>query len=125
MVAKCPSCRRTRCCFLRDYPWPGNVRELANVLPARCCGTVRRRCRLGQLRTYLPHDWPHSDVQLRIGTTLYDAEKRFILASYHALGQNKQLTATQLWDHQATLYQKLRRYEAGKRRRPKKPIQRY
>lgn len=98
--------------LLRDYPWPGNVRELANVLLRALLWNSSPTLSAGQLRTYLPHDWPHSDVQLRIGTTLYDAEKRFILASYHALGQNKQLTATQLGITRRTLYQKLRRYEA-------------
>lgn len=98
--------------LLREYPWPGNVRELCNVLLRALLWNDAPTLSVEGLQSHLPKDWPHSEVRLRLGTTLHDAEKRFILASYHALGQNKQLTAMQLGITRRTLYQKLHRYEA-------------
>ena len=96
--------------LLSEYPWPGNVRELDNVLLRAVLWSDGSTLTAELLRSYLPAGWPDDEVRLRVGTTLAEAERVFILASYHALGQNKQLTATQLGITRRTLYQKLQRY---------------
>lgn len=99
--------------LLCEYPWPGNVRELDNVLLRAVLWSDAPMLTADQVRTFLPLEWPSNEVRLAIGTTLDEAERKFILASYHALGGNKQLTAMQLGITRRTLYQKLQRYAMG------------
>ncbi len=96
--------------FLREHAWPGNVRELRNV--------VERALILagsGPIRpTHLPPEIHRRDgaeeIRLRLGRTLEEAEREYLLATLRRFGGNRSRTAAVLGVSQKTLYNKLRRY---------------
>jgi transcriptional regulator with PAS, ATPase and Fis domain len=98
-----------------SYDWPGNVRELRNVLERAIvlCGS-------GVLtHQHLPpsfgvaHASPviESDqVQMPVGTTVDEAEKRLILRTLESTGNNKTRAAEILGISLKTLHNKLKEY---------------
>jgi DNA-binding NtrC family response regulator len=102
----------------RRYNWPGNVRELRNV--------VERAVILAGEGTILPShligdfgdgqrspNAPPSDpdmVQLPVGTTVRDAEKKLILQTLEHTSNNKTRAAQILEISLKTLHNKLKEY---------------
>ena len=97
--------------LLIDYGWPGNLRELFNVLGQ---ALLRLRDR-AELR---PTDFAGllyavaapAHVEIPIGTSLAEAERRLILQTLAAHGCIKQTAADALGISRRTLYEKLALY---------------
>ena len=102
--------------LLRSHAWPGNVRELKNaveraailadssigpeLIPARRSAQPR------------PTALPGAVLQVRIGSTLEDVERRLILATLDELKGDKRRTAQALGIGLKTLYTRLSVYRA-------------
>ena len=107
--------------LFRSYPWPGNVRELRNVLERAAIASDR-----GVItRSHLPSDFGHapavttsslSGLRFPVGTTVEDAERELILQTLAATSQNKTRAAELLGISLKTLHNKLKDYEAGRKR---------
>ncbi len=98
-----------------SYDWPGNVRELRNVLERAVvlCGTgVLGRQHLppgfGTVRIAAVSD--SSQVQMPVGTTVDEAERRLILRTLESTGNNKTRAAEILGISLKTLHNKLKEY---------------
>ena len=107
------------------YPWPGNVRELANALERAAVVTTGKRIDAGDLpdetaaaSTAGAADADASASKRSHGPRadavrpLADVERDHILSTLDALGGNKARTAAALGIGPATLFRKLRQYEA-------------
>jgi DNA-binding NtrC family response regulator len=101
--------------LLQAHPWPGNVRELKNVLQRAfiladekiTVDTLPREVRL-ELESE-PTTGPY--VQVKIGSSLADAEKRIIFATLDDVGGKKKDAADALGISLKTLYNRLKAYE--------------
>ncbi|HVS13816.1 MAG TPA: sigma-54 dependent transcriptional regulator [Thermoanaerobaculia bacterium] len=101
--------------LLQAHPWPGNVRELKNVLQRAyiladekiTVDTLPREVRLELAAE--PTAGPY--VQVRIGSSLADAEKRLIFATLDQVGGKKKDAAEILGVSLKTLYNRLKAYE--------------
>ncbi len=100
------------------YGWPGNVRELENAVERAVALTLESRISVEDLPEELslapPSVYAPGDVR-----SLEDVEKQYILAVLQANDGNRQKAAEQLEIGTATLYRKLKTYDAstrGKRR---------
>jgi transcriptional regulator with PAS, ATPase and Fis domain len=99
-------------------PWPGNVRELRNTLERAAIvadGELIELRHLTQLVAPPSREAPAPAsagdvVSLAVGTTLDEAERRLILRTLEANGQNKTQTARVLGISLKTLHNKLHRY---------------
>jgi DNA-binding NtrC family response regulator len=98
-----------------SYDWPGNVRELRNVLERAvvlCGAGVLGRQNLppgfGTARTTTVSD--SGQVQMPVGTTVDEAEKRLILRTLESTGNNKTRAAEILGISLKTLHNKLKEY---------------
>lgn len=99
---------------LESYRWPGNVRELRNV--------IERAVIMARGETILSQDLPASllepavkppsseGLDLRVGTTVEEAERNLILKTLEATGQNKTRAAEILGISLKTLHNKLKKY---------------
>jgi two-component system response regulator HydG len=98
--------------MLLRYRWPGNVRELENAL--------ERAVVLAEGPRVALHDLPEEVRAARMPAPvsegevrpLEEVERAYILAALATNGGNQTQTAAQLGIGTATLYRKLRRYEA-------------
>jgi DNA-binding NtrC family response regulator len=99
---------------LRAQPWPGNVRELKNA--------VHRAFILSEDEIG-PDAIPESDAELlqqsgdvlnvRVGSSIEEVERRLILATLEELGGDKRKAAKTLGLSLKTLYNRLNVYNAG------------
>ena len=98
--------------LLENYDWPGNVRELRNVIER---ATILAR---GELidASHLPRFTPParaieptSGVTIAPGMTVDEAERKLILATLEAAGNNKTRAAEMLGISLKTLHNKLNR----------------
>ncbi|MHB8302858.1 MAG: sigma-54-dependent transcriptional regulator [Acidobacteriaceae bacterium] len=97
------------------HDWPGNVRELRNVLERAVV-----LCGKGPLgRQHLPRGFgvartavaaDSAQVQMPVGTTVDEAEKRLILRTLESTGNNKTRAAEILGISLKTMHNKLREY---------------
>ncbi|MBT2322331.1 sigma-54-dependent Fis family transcriptional regulator [Variovorax paradoxus] len=123
---------------LQSYPWPGNVRELRNAVqrawvmahgeriddewlpkppsaPSAATGqgapAIRREA--GQLPQAALGELGDGGRQLsiRVGTSLSEVERQFILATFDYCGQHKERTAALLGISMKTLYNRLKEYK--------------
>jgi two-component system, NtrC family, response regulator AtoC len=99
---------------LAQYGWPGNVRELRNVL---------QRAYVMTPGAEITDEWLPRDVlampaietragvlEVHVGTSLADVEKRVILATLEHFGHQKERTAAALGVSLKTLYNRLKEY---------------
>jgi len=100
--------------ILESHAWPGNVRELRNVIERAVivarAGWIERRHLPPYLQTLKPGS--QSTLTLPAGTTLAEAERRFILQTLERAGDNKAEAARQLGLDVKTIRNKLRSYGA-------------
>ena len=100
---------------LAQYRWPGNVRELRNVLQRAWVMTAG-----GEVGDqWLPRDVLADPavgvanagiVEVAVGTTLAEMERRLILATLEHFGHQKERTAAALGVSLKTLYNRLKDY---------------
>ncbi len=110
--------------LLTAYEWPGNARELRNameraVILAPDGGVIEE--------AHLPHELTRADVaaaslptcdgvQLSVGMTVAEAERRLILKTLESAGGNKTRAAQMLAVSLKTLHNKLKEYGQTDRR---------
>ncbi len=98
---------------LKSYDWPGNVRELRH--------TIEQMVVLSRSEVLMPRDLPgkfqeepvRDVVEIPIGTTLRNAEKKIILHTLRDQGGNRTHTAEVLGIGRRTLIRKLQEYGVG------------
>jgi DNA-binding NtrC family response regulator len=102
--------------ILRAYPWPGNVRELKNVIQravvmakgAELTADLlppRITTGIGSAASGKAH-WP----SIRLGMSLEEVEKEFIMMTLKSMAGNKAKAAATLRISRHTLYDKLKKY---------------
>jgi len=103
---------------LRSYRWPGNVRELKNVLH-RAFILADDELGPNQLPESTPLGGSAADIasggesilQVKVGSSIADAERRLILATLDACEGNKDQAAKILGISLKTLYNRLNSYK--------------
>jgi len=98
--------------WLRRYDWPGNVRELENA--------VERAVIIAQGRMIAVDDLPHAvrgadaskTIELEVGSTIDEAEKRMIIQTLAYTGGDRSRAAEVLGIGRKTLYRKLQKYNS-------------
>ncbi len=100
---------------LRTYGWPGNVRELKNVvhrafiLADEEIGPESLPAELGGA---LPGETGGPSMQIKVGTSIAEADRRLILATLDQHGWDKRKAAAILGISLKTLYNRLSAYKA-------------
>jgi DNA-binding NtrC family response regulator len=103
---------------LRSYRWPGNVRELKNVMH-RAFILADDEIGPSQLPDSAPLGAPAAELaaggeamlQVKVGSSIADAERRLILATLDACEGNKDQAAKILGISLKTLYNRLNSYK--------------
>ncbi|MBI5711420.1 MAG: sigma-54-dependent Fis family transcriptional regulator [Candidatus Eisenbacteria bacterium] len=97
---------------LMRHPWPGNVRELRNTVEGMAVfARGRRALDLSDLPDRLREvESAGEKLELRVGMTVDEAERRLIAATLRHAGNDKPRAAAMLGIGLRTLYRKLRRY---------------
>jgi DNA-binding NtrC family response regulator len=114
---------------IRSYRWPGNVRQLRNAIQRAYVVADQRitvDCLPPQVIDFDIDVAPESDgggdgqrVQLEVGTSIADAERRLIEATLRSSSGDKRLAAEILGVSLRTLYNRLRQYaESGADKEP-------
>jgi two-component system response regulator AtoC len=94
-----------------EYRWPGNVRELENY--------IERAVVTAKSRTLTPRDFPKElsfgridmpTEEIKVGSTVHDAERKLILRTLKAQNGNRTKTAEILGISTRTLRNKLQEY---------------
>ncbi len=97
---------------LRAYRWPGNVRELRNVVQRSYImaedETIDSRDLPQNLGSQPPDSGPY--VNVAVGATIADVERRLIFATLDQCGGTKEKAAEMLGISLKTLYNRLRDY---------------
>jgi DNA-binding NtrC family response regulator len=95
---------------LSRHSWPGNVRELRNVIERAVLLCAGRQITVAELPKYLFDQNDTAEIQLPIGVTMEEAERRIILRTLAAQNNNKTRAAEVLGISLKTLHNKLSRY---------------
>jgi DNA-binding NtrC family response regulator len=101
---------------LHEMKWPGNVRELKNVIEraAILADSVIGPEMLPEPDASRVIATPKSTLQVRVGSSFADVERRLILATLKEFDGDKKRTAQALGISLKTLYNRLNVYEAAK-----------
>jgi DNA-binding NtrC family response regulator len=101
--------------LLDAYPWPGNVRELRNIVERAVIIAKRGWLEPAHLPPYLRTNAPGSETTLvlPLGITAAEAERRLILKTLEAAGNNKTEAARRLGIDVKTLRSRLKAYRDG------------
>ena len=104
---------------LRLYPWPGNVRELRNVLQ-RAYILSDTVIQPQNLPPEITGDRPapatpaaDGSLDVHVGMSIADVERRLIVATLDEVGGNKKRAADVLGVSLKTLYTRLKAYRLG------------
>jgi DNA-binding NtrC family response regulator len=100
---------------LERYDWPGNVRELKNAMESLTLMNPSPAIEAGDLSSAIRGSIPAA-IEVRIGTTLAEAERRIILRTLESHRTVKE-TAHVLGIGLRTLHTKLKQYGSRRRRR--------
>jgi DNA-binding NtrC family response regulator len=112
---------------IRAYRWPGNVRQLRNAIQRAFVvadQVITPDCLPPQVTEYEAADEVAASgdvqrVQLEVGTSIADAERRLIEATLRSSSGDKRLAAEILGVSLRTLYNRLRQYaEDGSDKEP-------
>lgn len=102
---------------LEQYSWPGNVRELKNVMHRTVLmaqsSVLTADLLPDRVRNMTEAQEPIPPDPVRLGMTLSEMEREWIIMALAATGGNKQATAQRLGISRRALYNKLKRYELG------------
>lgn len=99
--------------LLNSYDWPGNVRELKNVVHRAYImadEVIDSSCLTPGFGS--PKTPQGSNLQLRVGSTVEEMERRLIYATLEQYGGHKERTAEVLGLSSKTLYNRLRQYDS-------------
>jgi len=102
---------------LYELAWPGNVRELKNVVERAAIladGVIGPEMLPEPDPRRLQGSSADSALQVRVGSSIADVERRLILATLDALDGDKKRAATMLGISLKTLYNRLNVYEAAR-----------
>jgi DNA-binding NtrC family response regulator len=100
---------------LRTYAWPGNVRELKNVVHRAFILTdeeVGPESLPAELGGAVPGETGGPSMQIKVGTSIAEADRRLILATLDQHGWDKRKAAAILGISLKTLYNRLSAYKA-------------
>ena len=100
---------------LSQLSWPGNMRELKNAIEraAILSDEVIDPDALPEAEAGAAEARPDAGLQIRIGTSIEEAERRLILATLDAFDGDKKRAAKTLGISLKTLYNRLNVYEAS------------
>ena len=102
---------RAACRRLQSQPWPGNVRELRNVIQrAFIVAEDRIDTRCLPLDGAAPARASAPRIQVTLGSSVAEAERRLILSTLDHYQGNKKKTAEALGISLKTLYTRLNSY---------------
>jgi transcriptional regulator with PAS, ATPase and Fis domain len=96
--------------MLEAYPWPGNVRELRNVMERAVVVSSGEWIEPSHLPAYLRNPPQKSAFEGLDGVTVAEAEKRLILQTLDATGNNKTEAARRLGLNVKTIRNKMKAY---------------
>jgi DNA-binding NtrC family response regulator len=97
---------------LRSHRWPGNVRELRNVVQ-RAFILAEEDIGIDAIPLGVQEQSSASSLNLRVGTSVAEAERRLILATLDQLGNDKKRAAEVLQISLKTLYNRINQYKGG------------
>jgi DNA-binding NtrC family response regulator len=97
---------------LSGHRWPGNVRELKNVVQ-RAFIMAEDDIGVDALPLGVPEEVVASNLHMKVGTSIEDAERRLILATLEHFQGDKKKAADILKISLKTLYNRLNVYRAG------------
>jgi len=96
--------------YLARHAWPGNVRELRNVIERAVVLCNGRYITPAELPKHLLDASDSTELNIPIGTTMEEAERRLILKTLEANANNKTRAAEVLGISLKTLHNKLNLY---------------
>jgi DNA-binding NtrC family response regulator len=101
--------------LLARYAWPGNVRELRNIMERAVILATGEWVEPTHLPAYIrqPGSDPTEELAIPTGMTAADVERRLILQTLEATGNNKAEAARILGLNVKTIRNKIRQYEGG------------
>ena len=101
--------------LLMQHVWPGNVRELRNLIEGMVVfARDGHPLDVGDLPNHIrAQTHPSRDLNLRLGMTMKEIEKRVIEETLKSTGYDKQRTAEILEISLRSLYRKVKQYEIG------------
>jgi transcriptional regulator with PAS, ATPase and Fis domain len=97
--------------LLRAYPWPGNVRELRNAIQRAVIRAEEGVIEPRHLPERIRGRTAVRALELEVGLTLADVERRYIRETLARCCGNKKETAKMLGISRKSLYNKLQRYK--------------
>ena len=99
--------------LLKSYSWPGNVRELENVVERAVIMATKKVVTVDDLPEHLlsaAEESREKTLEVDIGTSVEEMERRLILETLNYTGGDKNQTARILGISRKTLYRKLKKY---------------
>ncbi|HXG93673.1 MAG TPA: sigma 54-interacting transcriptional regulator [Blastocatellia bacterium] len=96
--------------WLRRYDWPGNVRELENAIERAVIIAQGRLITIDDLPDAVRGAETSRSIELEVGTTIDEAEKRMILQTLAYTRGDRSRAAQILGIGRKTLYRKLQKY---------------
>ena len=96
--------------WLRRYDWPGNVRELENAIERAVIIAQGRMIDIDDLPTAVRGAETNKTIEMEVGTTINEVEKRMILQTLAYTRGDRSRAAQILGIGRKTLYRKLQQY---------------
>jgi len=93
------------------YDWPGNIRELRNCIEASVVLCKSDMIELSDLPPQISGSDASAKVDLDVGITIAEGEKRLIMSTISACKGNKTKAAQILGIGRKTLHRKLQEYQ--------------
>lgn len=96
---------------LYKYDWPGNIRELRNCIEASIVMCRNEFVDVKDLPPQITQDHESQSMNIEVGLSLAEVEKKVILSTLNSLNGNKSKTAEVLKIGRKTLHRKLEEYK--------------
>ena len=100
--------------LLLAYSWPGNIRELRNVVESCVVMARGKWIDENELPEQITSASKQSELSIKLGTTLSDAERQLIISTIDYCQGNKTKAAEVLGIGRKTLHRKLQEYNLEK-----------
>lgn len=97
---------------IAGYDWPGNIRELRNCVESAVVMCRGKQIELGDLPPVVSRSSKTDSVEIELGTTMDEAEKRIIMCTVAWCKGNKSKAADVLGLGRKTIIRKMQEYEA-------------